>query len=71
MSLSPTEILPEEYLYPNRLGDVLATIRKLYVDGDTKVDLLQGWARMVGVTLNASQYQSVRVTGTDRDGPTA
>jgi hypothetical protein len=35
------------------------------VPGDDKVDLFVGWARMVGVKVNASQRQKVKLTGTD------
>lgn len=36
------------------------------VPGDHKELLLVGWARWVGVTLNASQRAAVRNSGADR-----
>ena len=60
MSRSPTGFIPEYLMYPNRLADVMALIKSVPVDGDTKVDLFMGWARTVGVALSASQRDAVR-----------
>jgi len=69
MAISPTGIIPEQLMYPNRLADVLDYISHLVADSDQKVDLLRGWAQTVGVKLSASQFNTVRYTGTDRLGP--
>jgi hypothetical protein len=66
MSKSPTGIIPEELMRPAKLGEVMVYLATLPVHGDDKVDLFVGWAKMVGVSVNASQRQKVRMTGTDR-----
>jgi hypothetical protein len=66
MSKSPTGILPEELMRPAMLAEVMQFLAVLPVHGDDKVDLFVGWAKMVGVKVNASQRQAVRMTGTDR-----
>jgi hypothetical protein len=71
MTISPTGLIPEEYMYGFRLKDVMELISRLHVDGDTKADLLRGWAQTVGVSLNSAQINKVRETGTDRGGPLA
>lgn len=69
MAISPTGIIPEELLYGYKYNAVVEYIGRLHVDGDTKADLLRGWAQTVGVKLNGSQINKVRDTGTDRGGP--
>lgn len=66
MSKSPTGIIPEELMRPAKLPQVMAFLATIPVHGDDKVDLFVGWAKMVGVKVNASQRQKVRLTGTDR-----
>jgi hypothetical protein len=66
MSKSPTGIIPEELLFPSKLADVMAFLATLPVEGDDKVELFVGWAKMVGVRVNSSQRAKVRNTGTDR-----
>ena len=66
MSKSPTGIIPEELMFPSRTKDVMLFLSTLPVHGDDKVELFVGWAKMVGVRVNASQRQAVRMTGTDR-----
>lgn len=68
MAISPTGIIPEALLYPNRLGDVMSLIKTLAAPGDYKVDLLIGWCRTVGVKVNASQRETVRSSGWDYQG---
>jgi hypothetical protein len=53
-------------MLPAKLAEVMAFLATLPVDGDDKVELFVGWAKMVGVRVNASQRQKVRNTGTDR-----
>jgi hypothetical protein len=50
---------------PGNKREVMAFLATLPIEGSTKVDLLVGWARMVGVSVNASQRDTVRVTGVD------
>lgn len=63
---SPTGIIPEELLFPRRLGDVMRYLKSLPIPGDEKRNLLFGWARTVGVKLRASQYRAVENSGNDR-----
>ena len=65
MSQSPTGIIPENLMTPSAKGEVMAYLAKLPIEGSTKVSLLVGWARTVGVGLNASQRDAVRQTGVD------
>jgi hypothetical protein len=65
VSRSPTGIIPEAMMNPASKGAVVAYLATLPIEGSVKVDLLVGWARMVGVTVNASQRDQVRVTGVD------
>jgi hypothetical protein len=63
---SPTGIIPEEFFDRSKLGAVMEYLKGLPLDGDRKELLLAGWARWVGVRLNASQRAAVRNTGVDR-----
>lgn len=63
---SPTGVIPEEFMYPNKLGDVMTFIKAMQIPGEDKEKLLYGWARWVGVKINGSQRAAVRNTGTDR-----
>jgi len=65
---SPTGILPEELMRPGALAGVMAWLRRLPVEGDLKVDVLIGWAKAVGVKVNAAQRRAVRESGIDRGG---
>lgn len=69
MTISPTGIIPEELMYPARLGDVMKFLKDWPAPGDTKRQVLFGWARVVGVKLNAGQYHAVYVTGLDQWTP--
>jgi hypothetical protein len=53
-------------MYPAKLGEVMDYIKTLAVPGDYKKELLFGWARVVGVKLNSSQYHAVYASGTDQ-----
>lgn len=66
MAKSPTGIIPEELLFPGKRQDVMSYLINLPVEGDYKVDLLVGWAKAVGVTVNSSQRSTVRDSGIDR-----
>ncbi len=66
MARSPTGILPEELMRPGKLGEVIEYLKAFPVPGDEKVELFIGWARAVGVTVNAAQRRAVRESGTDR-----
>ena len=66
MAKSPTGIIPEDLLFPQKRAAVMAYLINLPVEGDDKVELLIGWAKAVGVTVNASQRDTVRQSGIDR-----
>jgi hypothetical protein len=66
MTISPTGIIPEELMYPARLGDVMAFLKAWPAPGDTKVEVFVGWARTVGVKVNGSQKHALYVTGLDQ-----
>ncbi len=68
-SMSPTGIIPEELLFPAMRLQVMAFLQLLPIPGDDKLSLFIGWARMVGVTVNASQRNTVRRSGIDFGGP--
>lgn len=63
---SPTGIIPEEFMYPQRLGDVMRRLIELPGASHEKLDVLMGWAKEVGVKLSASQKDAVRESGYDR-----
>jgi hypothetical protein len=56
-------------MFPGATAGVMSFLSKLWVDGETKADLLRGWAQEVGVKLSASQVNRVRESGTDAGGP--
>jgi hypothetical protein len=62
---SPTGVIPEDLMYPAKVGEVMQFIKNLAIPGEDKKSLLFGWARTVGVRLAPSQYRAVFVTGTD------
>lgn len=66
--ISPTGILPENLMYPAKLGDVMEFIKAMPMPGHYKEQLFLGWSRTVGVKLRGSQIDAVRNTGTDRRG---
>lgn len=53
-------------MYPYKRLEVMQFLKELPVPGDDKVDLLVGWAKMVGVSVNASARRAVMLSGTDR-----
>lgn len=63
MTVSPTGIIPEEYMDSHRIGDVMAYLIKLPIPGRDKVELLYGWARAVGAKVSSSQRAAVENSG--------
>jgi hypothetical protein len=63
---SPTGIIPEEYFRPNAVGDVMKFLQAMPIPGEDKEKLLFGWAKWVGVQVNAGQRAAVRNSGSDR-----
>lgn len=66
MSRSVIGIIPDALLVRAAKGAVITFLKQLDTDGDTKVDLLVGWAKEVGASVNASQRDVVRQSGNDR-----
>lgn len=67
--LSPTGIIPEDLMHPAMRMQVMAFLMRLPIPGDDKLALYLGWARTVGVSVNASQRNTVLRSGTDYAGP--
>ena len=63
---SPTHIIPEEFMYPQKLGEVMERLKSLPGSSDEKMNVFMGWAKEVGVKLSASQKDAVRDSGYDR-----
>lgn len=63
--LSPTGIVPEELMYPQKLGEVMTLLKSKVGTGDWKREVLQGWARCVGTKISQAQYRAVYQTGWD------
>jgi len=66
VALSPTGVIPEALMFPQKLAEVEALLIALPVPGDVKEELLFGWARVVGVKLRESLRRKVRESGIDR-----
>lgn len=62
---SPTLIIPESMMYPQKLGDVMKLLKATPGASNEKLDVLRGWAKEVGVKLSASQVNAVRFSGDD------
>lgn len=60
---SVTGIIPEEFMDPSHLGDVIAFLKAAPLQGDDKVTLLLVWARQVGAKVSASQRAAVLSSG--------
>ena len=53
-------------MYPQRLNDVMTLLKGTLATGDWKREVLQGWARTVGVKISQAQYRAVYRTGYDQ-----
>ena len=62
---SPTLIIPEEYMYPQRLGAVMKLLQSIPGSAEDKLEVFIGWAKEVGVKLSASQKDAIRHSGLD------
>jgi len=63
--LSPTGVIPEALMYPDKLGDVMTLLKQMPGTSDWKRDIFMGWARTVGVKIANSQKNAVFQTGWD------
>lgn len=62
---SPTGVIPEDLMFPAKLGEVMEFLKQMPIPGHDKRQILFGWARTVGVKLRASQYRAVEESGID------
>jgi len=62
---SVTGIIPEEFMDPGKIGDVMAYLKAAPLPAVDKVKLLTVWAHNVGAKVSSSQRATVRATGTD------
>jgi hypothetical protein len=63
--ISPTGIIPEELMYPQKVREVMQWISTTPGTGTWKRQLLQGWAKTVGVKITGPQLNVVYNTGWD------
>jgi hypothetical protein len=64
--ISPTGIIAEALMYPEHMSKVMQFLKDTHGTGDWKREVLQGWARTVGVKVSQAQYRAVFVTGWDQ-----
>lgn len=63
--ISPTGIIDESLMFPERLSMVMQFLKDKTATGDWKRQVLQGWARVVGAKISQAQYAAVYRTGYD------
>ncbi len=62
---SPTGIIPEELMYPQKKKEVILFLLAQPYAGDLKRRLLEGWAITVGIRLRGADYARVERSGID------
>jgi predicted TIM-barrel enzyme len=62
---SPTGIIPEALMYPERKKEVVAFLMAQPFPGDYKRRLLEGWAITVGIRCASRDYRAVENSGFD------
>lgn len=62
---SPTGIIPEEYMFRKRRGDVVTWLTQQPLPGYLKRNLLAGWAVLVGVKISGRELKKVEASGID------
>lgn len=62
---SPTGIIPESLMYPQKKAEVVAHLQSLPLPGDLKRRLLEGWAITVGVRCQSKDYRVLEQSGVD------
>jgi hypothetical protein len=58
-------LTPDSFDY-GKTESVMDQLIALPIPGEEKADMLKTWARAVGVKVNSSQVNKVRVSGTDQ-----
>lgn len=66
---SPTGIIPESLMYPQKKAEVIAWLISQPAPSWTKRNLLAGWSITVGCRCKSSEYHLVEVSGTDNTVP--
>jgi hypothetical protein len=62
---SPTGIIPEHLMYPERKKEVIAFLQAQPFAGDYKRRLLEGWSITVGIRLRSRDFRLVEASGFD------
>lgn len=65
---SVTGIIPEEFMDPSHLSEVITYLKLAPVSSDDKLTFLLVWARQVGAKVSASQRAAVQATGIEYGG---
>ena len=66
MMESPTGIIPEELMFPEKKKEVIAFLLAQPYVGDFKRRLLEGWAVTVGLRIRSYDYGRVYRSGIDQ-----
>jgi hypothetical protein len=66
---SPTGIIPEELMYPQRKAEVIAFLMAQPLPSWTKRRLAEGWCITVGCRMRSREYHLIEVSGTDQTVP--
>lgn len=62
---SPTGIIPESLMYPEKKAEVVQFLQAQPLPGDFKRRLLEGWAITVGIRVRSREYNLVAASGFD------
>lgn len=63
---SPTGVIREELMYPQKKQEVIDFLLAAPLPGRLKRNILQGWAMTVGVAIRAFEYRKVEASGNDQ-----
>lgn len=63
---SPTGLVPEHLMYPERKREVIAFLQAQPWPGDFKRRVLEGWAVTVGIRLRSIDFKIVEASGVDQ-----
>lgn len=63
---SPTGVLPEYLMFPNKKREVVDYLKKLPLETKLKQNLLLGWAQTVGMRIERKLYRELEESAIDR-----
>ncbi len=63
---SPTLVIPEELMFPNKKREVVDFLKGLALETKLKRNLLLGWAQTVGMRIEQRLYRELDDTAIDR-----